>query len=110
MSSSQSQGQCANCRRTFALLLVHNGFNDSWHAYCDRCGQTALLNGWATDLPPGLAGHEAGTIPSGVEPLLTSCPCGGRFRAHASPRCPHCATLLLATAMREAIERDAPGV
>jgi hypothetical protein len=39
-------GNCHACGGLFSYQLIHNGFNDSAHAYCDRYGPTALFSGW----------------------------------------------------------------
>ena len=83
-------GNCESCGRSFEYDLFHCGFGDMAYAYCDRCGQTALLSGWYKHIPEGahLQVHHA--IEPRIEPYLQSCACGGAFRADATPRCPHC--------------------
>ena len=110
MTDWETVGQCSKCAGAFEYSLIHNGFNDSAYAYCERCGATAMLSGWSSDIPPeaGLRLHER--IAAGVEPFLSPCPCGGRFRASADPRCPACAEPLDAIAASAYIEANAPGV
>lgn len=107
--SNDATGSCATCGQTFTYNLVHNGFNESAYAYCATCGLTAILSGWEPDIPvaAGYRGHQR--ITASVEPYLADCPCGGRFTATAGPRCPHCRAELSAEAVREFIERNAPG-
>ncbi len=45
-------GTCEHCGSKFAYNLLHNGFNDSAYAYCDRCGTLAILDGWK--IPTGI--------------------------------------------------------
>ena len=102
-------GRCANCAATFKYSLIHNGFNESAYAYCDDCGTTAVLSGWSPNIPPEAGLRVHGRITAGVEPFLASCPCGGRFRASAVPRCPACREPLDPVACTAFIEADAPG-
>jgi hypothetical protein len=101
-------GTCDECAEQFSYDLVHNGFNDSAYAYCDRCGCTALISAWTTrpqDVP--IKFHQA--ISEDVEPFLKGCVCGGHFRANAAPRCPSCNAALSADAAASYIEANAPG-
>ncbi len=100
------QGICDACGLSFPYMLIHNGFNDSAFAYCDSCGRATLLDLWTA--PSGLAVSH-GSIPSEVEPYVGPCPCGGRFRGSASPRCPSCRHPLNAEAATSFIEANAPG-
>ena len=87
-------GACESCDRTFAYQLVHNGFNDSAFAYCDRCGREASLSCWYSNIPPAAHLKVHGPVNPEAEALLMPCQCGGAFRANASPRCPYCNTEL----------------
>jgi hypothetical protein len=98
---------CDRCSHEFAYKLVHNGFNDSAYAYCDRCGCTALL-GWYTH-PEGLGFRPFQRIDASIEPFLKPCSCGGRFTAEASPRCPACGHGLSAEKAAPWIEANAKG-
>ncbi len=105
----QKRGRCPVCAHEFDYYLVHDGFSDTAHAYCDRCGATALLDMWFPRIPPAadLRVHQA--ISKAVEPWLSPCQCGGTFRADASPRCPTCGAPLGAEECRGFIERNAEG-
>jgi len=108
--STIDTGQCEHRDRKFHYQLIHNGFNDSVYAYCDRCGKTALLNILTAKLP--LLSSTAlaqGLLPAEVAPHLAPCECGGSFRPGASPRCPHCQSELSAEAAATFIEANAPG-
>jgi hypothetical protein len=102
-------GKCESCESSFPYYLIHNGFNDSTYAYCDHCGRLAVLN---------LAELEKriGPLPPLVVPIseegeasLKPCPCNGRFRGQAAPRCPSCGAALSAEKAAEWLERNAPG-
>lgn len=109
MSTEEDKGRCEICSGQFTYFLVHNGFNDSAYAYCDRCGRTSILSGWHDGIPAGvqLKLHQA--ISETAEPYLEDCECGGKFKRKASPRCPHCKGELSAIAATSYIEKNAPG-
>lgn len=102
-------GTCESCGGTFAYQLIHNGFNDSAFAYCDRCGCEASLSGWYAHIPPQAHLKVHGPVNPEAEALLQRCECGGVFLASASPRCPHCSAELSAIAARTYLEANAPG-
>jgi uncharacterized paraquat-inducible protein A len=102
-------GTCDACGQTFEYRLIHNGFNDSAYAYCDRCGCAASLNGYYKNIPPQAHLKIHGPINPEAEALLQACSCGGTFRADAAPRCPHCKFPLSAEGARSYIEANAPG-
>jgi hypothetical protein len=106
MSRIDGHGECESCGRSFPYQMVHNGFNDSAYAYCSECGQTALLDGW--QIPKGLEIGIHGSVSVGDEWKLQPCPCGGRFMASASPRCPHCRQALSPLSAARWIEGNAP--
>src|SRR6185312_17076438 len=105
---NDDKGTCEHCSRTFSYMLLHNGFNDSAYAYCDTCGSTAALSVWSS-MPAGVAVRFHQRISSDVESHLRPCACGGRFRADASPRCPHCRGVLSPVTAASWIEANAPG-
>lgn len=107
MTRETDIGYCETCHQQFGYHLIHNGFNDSAYAYCDRCGETCLLNLW--QLPTGIEVEDYGVIPESIEPALRSCRCGGVFKKGASPHCPHCNTSLSAVEAAKYIEANAPG-
>ena len=104
-----TSGTCQHCAATFAYDLLHCGFSELAYAYCEGCGMTALFDGWSPQVPPTalVAWHQA--IGPELEPLLEPCPCGGRFRANAAPRCPSCGEALSADAAAKWIEANAEG-
>jgi len=104
MAREQKVGVCEHCRQRFGFYLIHNGFNGSAYAYCEACGMTALLDGMK--VPKGIEVALDHSITPGIEPHLAHCPCGGAFRAGASPRCPHCREPLSAARASEYIERQ----
>ena len=100
-------GKCESCGKSFDYDLLHNGFNDSAYSYCDECGMLAILDGWKIPEGVNLKIHQK--ITSDIEPLLSLCQCGGKFKADAVPRCPHCKSLLSPTKASDWIEANAPG-
>ncbi|MCP3997279.1 MAG: GNAT family N-acetyltransferase [bacterium] len=85
------KGWCHQCGCEFPFEVVHCGFNNSSYAYCDDCGTVALLAAGHED-KHGIPRHRAIAVEG--EAQLSACPCGGRFAAGASPRCPHCREVL----------------
>ena len=106
---SDAVGTCESCGRSFHYRLIHNGFNDSAFAYCDRCGYEATLNGWHKGIPSQARLKIHGPVNPEAEPFLEPCSCGGTFRARASPRCPHCKNTLAAGSARSYLEANATG-
>jgi hypothetical protein len=102
-------GRCTSCGGAFSYELVHNGFNDSAFAYCDACGCEASLSCWCETIPSGARLKVHGPVNPEAEALLRPCSCGGKFRASASPRCPHCKAPLDPAKASEYIEANAPG-
>jgi hypothetical protein len=109
MSRNKDIGYCEACHKQFAYDLIHNGFNDSAYAYCDKCGETCLLSAWYDKIPKAAKLRFHQVIDDSVEPFLRRCGCGGKFKKGASPRCPHCYAELSAVAATEYIEKNAPG-
>ncbi len=107
--SSIEIGECDKCRKPFEYSLIHNGFNDTVYAYCDKCGCTAFLNFYSGSIPTGLNLPEAGPFDSLIALMLSPCTCGGIFTPNAAPRCPHCGEALSAEAAAQWIEGDSPG-
>lgn len=101
-------GSCDHCGGVFRYRLLHNGFGDSAYAYCDKCSFTVLLSSWAK-ASQRISFRVHQRITPDIEPLLKPCPCGGRFRASADPKCPYCAKPLSATKATGFIEQNAPG-
>ncbi len=100
-------GKCEACGRVFHWYLIHNGFNSSCHAYCSRCGMTAILSFYSPQLYKSSA--YPGGITSDFEPLLGTCSCGGAFRSNAVPRCPSCSKELSPIEASKYIEPPMPG-
>ena len=101
------KGKCEHCAAEFEYGIIHSGFNDSAYAYCEKCGRTAVLDGWK--LPAGTKVRIHQAISKEAEEELEPCECGGRFRHGASPRCPHCRRELSAELAARWIEANAPG-
>jgi hypothetical protein len=67
----------------------------------------ATLSHWSNW--PKEAVVAIGGIKPEIEAYLSPCSCGGRFRADAAPRCPHCHQILSAVKAAVYIEANAPG-
>jgi hypothetical protein len=108
--SEQKIGICDQCSKNFHYYLVHNGFNESWYAYCDLCGTTAILDLYSPRVSELWSGRPPqGQIPLEIEPHLRACSCSGRFRVAATPRCPHCIQPLSPMTAVSWIEKEAQG-
>lgn len=99
---------CQECGTSFQYYLIHNGFNQSAHAYCEACGRTLVL-GLPFQSPSDSAAQGFGSVTAETEGVLPPCPCGGRFRGDATPRCPSCCSALSATSIASQIEANASG-
>jgi len=109
MTAQPSVGVCEHCHKQFPYWLIHNGFNDSAYAYCDSCEYSVTLSGWHRGIPAKAQLQIHKRISKDIEPFLKPCPCGGIFRADASPRFPHCRQSLSPIAAKTYIEANAPG-
>jgi len=106
----QLVGSCDQCESTFHYYLIHNGFNDSYYAYCNRCGLTAILDLYSPSFAKlGIKGVPQGLISQEFQPHLGPCECGGQFTIEAAPRCPRCDKGLSAAKAASYIEKYAPG-
>ncbi len=85
MNRKKDPGICETCHQAFGYHLIHNGFNDSSYAYCDRCGKTCLLDHWHKSIPKGIK-LKYEVVDNRVARLLKQCECGGTFKKGASPR------------------------
>ncbi len=104
------QGDCEHCWRAYRYALWHAGFGDFSYAYCDSCGMLATLDERSekiAQLPRISSPYQE--MDAKWEPFLNSCPCGGRFRNGASPRCPYCHIALSAEYAASHIERNSTG-
>jgi hypothetical protein len=102
-------GTCDRCGKQFEYYLVHNGFNESAYAYCDKCGRSAILDYYSKSVPKGIGFGYGKEIDSAWERWLEPCECGGRYKGGAQPRCPHCGNELSAEAATQYLEANAPG-
>lgn len=109
MAREDGKGKCDECGALFGYYLIHNGFNDSTYAYCDRCGCTAVLNLLAMEKRLGELPKLVVPIPERLESHLSPCQCGGRFRTSGVPRCPRCRHPLSAKRAATWVEKNAPG-
>ena len=109
MAREQNPGLCEHCGAEFTWYLIHNGFNNSCHAYCSDCGITGILSLYSPQLR-NLPLADTGEIATELELLLKTCDCGGHFVAGSSPRCPQCKNVLSADRAAVYIEAASPGV
>lgn len=107
MTRRKDKGVCEHCHKTFGYHLIHNGFNDSSYAYCEKCGMTALLD--LRQVPEGIRVEPYKVVTKDIESHLLPCLCGGSFQVGASPRCPHCLEPLSPVLAVEYIEAQAEG-
>lgn len=108
---SDLTGQCDKCGKAFKYNLIHNGFNESSYAYCNKCGKTVFFDTYK--VPKEIkwffiphARHHA--IPKDLEKYIEQCECGGNFKLDASPRCPHCHQILSPIEANKYIKSDPP--
>jgi hypothetical protein len=99
---------CKSCGKDSEGELYHLGFSGMGCMYCDSCPSVLLLkddglpkrNGisWLILNPEdeGWMPYNRHLIPSyrKFESLFKSCPCGGRYRTWAVPRCMECNNFL----------------
>lgn len=89
--------RCPACHDTFhneQPYEYHMGFSNVGVLYCESCPNLLVFSSFDPTYislignrhPWGLPGSDLQVI----ENHLRSCPCGGRFRFDASPRCPLC--------------------
>ena len=109
MAVSQNQGKCSDCQQTFNYTLAGCGFGDCVYAYCDACGQTAILSLWDKRMPRLENCPVQQEMCSALEPYVQDCECGGHFRRGSSPRCSHCKLPLSADLAAAYIEANAEG-
>lgn len=74
--------------------VIHSGFSNRGFIYCDKSGDLVI---WGTydqtyvslipDKHPWTLNKKEQKI---LEKGLLDCPCGGKFKFTASPRCPNC--------------------
>ena len=104
-------GKCERCGKLFEYYLIHNGFNESSYAYCDKCGKIAFLN--THSVPDVLKQHfleyaRHKSISEELEKYIEKCSCGGNFKCGTSPRCPHCKQILSPIEANKYIKSDPP--
>ena len=109
MMREDGKGRCENCGALFPYMIINNGFNDSTHAYCDRCGATAILGVVELEKRLGYMPKRMTPLPTAVEALLAPCACGGRFKGSAPARCPKCHEALSPKLAAVWLEAQAPG-
>ena len=88
---------CPNCHRTFHVdqkYANHAGFGNQGFLYCDPCPNLVVFSSFdprytnkVGEVHPWML---MGSKKREVEDQLKACPCGGRFRFAATPRCPLC--------------------
>lgn len=87
---------CTCCGRNIKCRVhgpYHGGFGGTGTAYCDLCGRSLHYN-WndpvSTRIAPKAPWEMSANEHERVEQYFVRCPCGGRFRFQAPPRCPEC--------------------
>lgn len=88
---------CPHCGRVIKLKqkhFYHAGFNDRGFLYCDTNAGIFEFSSFNSNYER-LAGNKhpwtLDEVEKGqLETHISPCPCGGRFRFDAYPRCPYC--------------------
>lgn len=89
--------KCPKCRADLGGVVrgpYHAGFSNVGFAYCDTCGRTLEFGSHdetfrsivGAQHPWGISAEER----LRVEERMRPCPCGGKFKFDAPPRCPIC--------------------
>ncbi len=107
-------GKCNHCNKKFNYYLIHNGFNETNYAYCNRCGMTAFLHEYYSAIPEQCKAFfkkkdRYEKISKEFESFLEHCECGGEFTKASKPRCPTCNSYLSAKYATKYIEANAEG-
>ena len=107
-------GECNHCKKKFHYYLIHNGFNETMYAYCNKCGMTTFLHEYYSAIPQQCKTFfkkkgRYERISKELEPFLEHCQCGGKFTRAAKPRCPNCNSILTARYATKYIEANAEG-
>ena len=115
MKNFLETGHCEHCEKDFEFYLIHNGFNETTYAYCDKCGSTTLLNEHCENIPEECRWFfdlkkRYEKIDEKLEKFLSPCSCGGFFTRLAKPRCPHCNKVLSPKKAANYIENNSPGI
>ncbi|MFH0732288.1 MAG: hypothetical protein V2A72_05140 [Candidatus Omnitrophota bacterium] len=111
----QEIGYCDNCSKKFKFRLIHNGFNESSYAYCDKCGKTTFFYEHYLKIPNKckwffMRKERYEKINEKLEKFIKRCSCGGKFKKSAKPRCPNCKSILSARKAANYIEKNAAGL
>ncbi len=89
--------KCPNCKKLILLkqeYLYHAGFSNRGFLYCELCPTILEFSSYDRNYKKFI--RDKGPWPLAVdekqliEKHLKYCPCGGRFRFDAPPKCPHC--------------------
>jgi len=88
---------CPECHNTFSVprkYAYHAGFGNVGFLYCEACPNLVVFSSFdprytriAGEVHPWMLNFIKKWK---VEGALMPCPCGGRFRFAAKPRCPLC--------------------
>jgi len=84
---------CPSCNRRYFINIYSGDFADLYEMRCTKCSRTLLINQASDDFSKvfGRFGKNyTKEFDTELSQNLTECPCGGRFSAYASYRCPHC--------------------
>jgi hypothetical protein len=102
------QGKCDYCGAVFVYGIFHDGQGESVYAYCDQCGELAVLNRWT--LLGKLPSHVVQPTSADIEAQLQPCECGGAFVTNAGPRCPKCKVPISDERMVQWLRQNVPGL
>ncbi len=89
--------RCPECHRTFTVAQkypYHAGFGNVGFLYCEACPNLVVFSSFDRRYTTMVGEVHPWMLNSfkkrRVERELKRCPCGGRFRFAAKPRCPLC--------------------
>ena len=95
---TESEIQCPSCSKRIRVQIYNAGLGDVVPFTCVRDSTVLTVSTQDTRLTEVLGEYPSEGWTSNdydkVEKRLIDCPCGGKFKRHALPKCPNCGTML----------------
>ncbi len=99
---TKAQIQCANCAKLLTVEVYSAGMSDVMPFTCSLDSTVLTISTYDKGLNSIQGGYprwpwsedQWNKFIQGVEERLISCPCGGKFKHNAMPKCPNCGTVL----------------